>query len=261
MYLGIVIPLKASSVSKNWAITVQTLKDTLNSIVNQTNQNFSAVVICHDIPSELEQKFSSIDFIKVTFLPPNKLSDDFNHQDLVIDKNLKIATGMKFLANKKIDYWYALDSDDLISHDFVAYCQHFKNWAGIILKGGYIIYKRQNEARLIDNIDQFCGSTSLLSNQLITLPKVIDRQSITSIPWCRYAHMNMEQYFNNEINQPFKVIEKPLIGYVLGSGDNLSDKWRQNIWKLFKYELIRAIKAKRINNQIRALFSLSIKEL
>ena len=48
--IGIVIPLKAKRMSADWRLTEQLVKQTLYSVVRQTNQGLRVVVVCHDAP-------------------------------------------------------------------------------------------------------------------------------------------------------------------------------------------------------------------
>ncbi|WNC72542.1 hypothetical protein RGQ13_00790 [Thalassotalea psychrophila] len=256
MKYGIVVPLKSKTISKNWDITIASLTATLSSIKNQLVKNYRVIVVGHEFPKSVMQMFPQTDFISVDFPAPNKQSPNFCHKQLVNDKNLKIATGIKFLCSEKINYWFALDADDLISRDFLQVCEKVNGKAGAIIEGGYLIYQNQQRIIHTEKMHLHCGSTSILANEYINAPAVINKHSIKQIPWCRYSHMNMDKFFKNDIKQPYVKITEPVLGYVLASGDNISDKWRDNYWKKFKAFIVPYVRGRKINAKIKKHFSL-----
>ncbi len=54
MKIGIVIPLKAKIISKNWDEVSLNVKNTVNSVLNQTNDSFRLAVIGHNCPDSLK---------------------------------------------------------------------------------------------------------------------------------------------------------------------------------------------------------------
>ncbi len=256
MKLGIIIPLKSKKISKDWQVTSLSLANTLNSLINQTLNSYTAIVIGHDIPEGFEKRYPSITFLTVDIPVPDRNLTTFSHKDLILDKNLKIIRGMQALRNEGIDYWYGLDADDLLSNDFVDSVQQINNSAGAIIDGGYLIYKSQNRFIPCKDIYVYCGSTSIIADRYMNIPETLDEKNMDGIPWCRYPHMNIGKFFSDEIQQPCIRIKQPVLGYVLGHGDNISDKWRDNFWKNIKAYIKPYIKGKKISLRIKSTFSL-----
>ena len=77
MKLGIVIPLKAKLVAKDWPTTCKNLERTVSSILNQSSSNFQAVVVGHDCPEFIQtisdDARSKIQFLKFDLFPPPQI--------------------------------------------------------------------------------------------------------------------------------------------------------------------------------------------
>ncbi len=125
--LGIVIPLKAEVNSRNWAVTSDALRLTLEAIAGQTSKNHCCTVVGHTKPElewehfgEKNIRFDRVrNFEAVPFL---SWSAHDRQQAITKDKNTKILQGVTSLTNQatKISHWFALDADDIIANDFVS---------------------------------------------------------------------------------------------------------------------------------------------
>ncbi|BFT29616.1 hypothetical protein D210916BOD24_07920 [Alteromonas sp. D210916BOD_24] len=256
--LGIVIPLKSKVISKHWAVTVNSLMATLSSVYAQDNAHFMVAVAGHEIPEDVQRIFPETKVVKVDFLPPDRHSPDFNHGKLIQDKNLKIASAMSALANCGITHWYALDSDDLLSSDFVStVLKAVEGKSGAVIEGGYLLYHDVKRAIACQEMSQLCGSTSILADDLVNIPTALTPESIGGIPWSRYPHMNIRHFFDNEVEKTYAVIKKPILGYVLASGDNISDRWRDNFWKRIKAKMKPYMKGKKYSANLIESFSIN----
>ena len=256
--LGIVIPLKSKAISKNWDVTVNSLIATLKSVFAQNSTDFIVAVAGHEIPEGLQTSFPHLHVVKVDFLPPNRSSPDFNHSKLIQDKNLKIAFAMRALLNNNVSHWYALDSDDLLSRDFVSTVLRLVcGKSGAIIEGGYLLYQDVCRAIPCKEMSQLCGSTSILSDDLVDIPKTPSLETISGIPWSRIPHMQIRQFFDNETTAPYTVIQEPILGYVLASGDNISDRWRDNFWRRMKAKAKPFLKGKKFSLELIELFSIN----
>jgi hypothetical protein len=257
MILGIVIPLKSKQISKNWEITSRSLQRTLNSIVQQTQSNFQVVVCGHDKPDFLSTaEYSQIKFVSVNSPVPDRDSLDFGHHHLIQDKNIKIVTGMHALRSANIDYWYQLDSDDVLHENFLTNLASLDGYAGAVIDGGYIVYSEQQRVIETSEMSQYCGSTCIIADKFIDIPDIINSDSIKQIPWVRYPHMEMAAYFKDELKQPHLQISVLVLGYILATGDNISDKWRDSPLKVLKEKLRPYIKGKKLSRAIKTAFAI-----
>jgi len=258
MKLGIVIPLKSKCISKDWEITTRSLSATLNSIQHQTSPLFSVAVAGHQVPTDMVENYPNVRFVSVDFPVPDPSAPNFSHKRLIDDKNMKLAHAMLALADSDITHWYALDSDDLVSTDFVeTVLQSVSGYSGALLEGGYFLYHDIKRAIRTEEMTQYCGSTSVLADEDIEIPRVPSLENIKSIPWSNYSHMNISEFFTRETQKPFTIIKKPILGYVLSSGDNISDRWRDNWWKVAKAKIKPFIKGKKYSPSLLQSFSMN----
>lgn len=231
MKIGIVIPLKSKRISRNWAVTTESLKNTLLSIQNQTNRNFEVVVAGHEIPEDVMSEFPDFNFVTVDFPVPDRSAPDFCHRHLLIDKGLKIVRGFQALQPCGIDYWFQLDSDDLIRNDFVELLQSLEGQSGAIIQGGYFVYSSIDRVLETKEMVLYSGSTCVLAAKHVQVPTDVelDEDHMNCSPYGRYPHMTIAKYFEDEVKEEYQVITEPVLGYVLGNGDNISDA-RRGSW-------------------------------
>ena len=65
-------------------------------------------------------------------------------------------------------------------------------------------------------------------------PKTLELEEIRKVPWCRYPHSRMDEFFVKEVGCPCLRLSDPLVGYVTGHGDNCSDEFRAGASAKFK---------------------------
>ena len=252
MQLGIVLPLKSKQISKSWDTTCAALKRTLDSLLQQSDQQFRIAIGGHEKPEFLSSApYQHIVFVTVPIAPPDRSHPEFSHKHLIRDKNFKIAFAIDALKKTgDIDYWYQLDADDVLHIDFVNKIQVVDGHAGAVIEGGFIFYPHQKRAIGTQQMSQYCGSTSIIADQYMTLPAMLDDTTLTQIPWARYPHMAMANFFKDELNTTYLTLKEPLIGYMLATGDNISDKWRDSPLKVLKAALRPYLKGKIISKQM-----------
>lgn len=239
MKLGIVIPLKAKLVSRNWDITSMCLERTLRSVEAQTSENWDAIVVGHDKPDFLNNdtfktRFSTIE--TPSPFPPRDAHRTVNWdwvKDRAHDRNRKIIRGMQLLSNKAIDYWYYLDGDDFIHRKFVESLSAIDLKAGAVLEHGYLWYSGLR--RIIPHFDMvnLCGSTAILRNSDTEIPNDLDPKQYHNVAFCR-DHRNYRQFFVESRGGEYVQIRTPLLAYSVGHGDNSSDGYRNTIIKRLK---------------------------
>ncbi|QDG35635.1 hypothetical protein FJN13_12880 [Alteromonas mediterranea] len=261
MHVGIVIPLKSKKISRDWQVTCQSLHATLRSIENQTNRSFTAIVVGHEKPDFLAHDFPNIMFESIDIPPPDRTSKDFTHQKLVEDKNLKILQGLISLKKTNVfDYWYQLDADDLIRYDFVESLSSLTEESGVLINGGLIFYSAQNRYIYTKELSVHCGSTSVISNSIISVPPDIKDDLVSNVPWLSISHKNMLNFFIENHNTNFVIQNLPVVAYNLNTGDNISENWRRSIISKFKSFLKPYLLGKKISNDLLIKFGQAEKE-
>jgi hypothetical protein len=174
--------------SKDWDLTTQLLQGTLDSLTNQTDQNFKVLVGCHEIPSV---RFSTdkIHFVRMDYSPQGELGNP-----PIRDIYIKWYTALHQHKAIEFDYCMQLDADDRVHKNLVAYLntQPFKD-AWIISKGSEIDYgSRQVYQR--NNIDQICGSTVILSRQAVGVPQSITREELHKFYFSHQSHSTIRSF-------------------------------------------------------------------
>ncbi|MBU3017175.1 hypothetical protein KO519_05615 [Paraglaciecola agarilytica] len=248
MKLGIVIPLKSKSVSKNWNTTCGSLQRTLVSLEQQSDSQFEYIVVGHEAPDFLLGKtwngnsiFHSIKEVP----PPSKR--DATQEHYTQDKNAKITKAIELLRDRdqKITMWFALDADDLVHKDLVKTVHSLNDPAGVILDNGYMYYPEQNRVISTTQLAQYCGSTGMVSDRYISQTGKVSLDNMQAIVFCRYSHMGLSKFFSDEIKQQFATPDDKLITYILAHGDNISDDYRNSIFAKFKALLKPYVKGTR----------------
>jgi len=261
MSLGIVIPLKSKVVAKDWLRTCELLERTLRSIENQTCSDYCAVVVGHEPPDRWPSDsiaFHSLD-LPLPALAPGGSYHKRQDFDRILDKNQKIARGVQLLSSEPVTHWYYLDADDLLSNRFVEHICQLELNAGAILDGGYTIYEKEQRAIRVSNLSSICGSTSVLPASCFTVPSEISRDGIQAIPWCRFSHSRMLDFFEQQTDITCEVIAQPLVGYVLGHGDNASDEFRIQYLQRIKSWLKPRLAGSRIDKHFSNEFCFAIR--
>src|SRR5690606_8310594 len=89
--------------------------------------------------------------------------------DYILDKNRKLALGLKSLSLSNVDYYMVLDADDLLHRDLVKFALDIKDPNGYILNEGYEYFIKQNKIIQRSDMANICGSTTIIHKQHISL--------------------------------------------------------------------------------------------
>ncbi len=236
--LGIVIPLKAKAVSMDWEVVSSALRQTIDSVLNQSNTAFECVVVGHDKPAFFEDEkylnnrhLQFIDFDEIT--PPNRTL--FSGEELQlkyeIDRCSKLAKGMLVLGSNDISHWFALDADDLIHKDMIKKFEHWDMEKPVIFDNGYFLYSHINIINKTNKFSLFCGSCCIIPNKLTSIPKKIDSDAFRQTFFGKYSHSEIKLELDRQ-NISYYIPDDRLIMYVRNHGENIS--LQANRFKSFK---------------------------
>jgi phage pi2 protein 07 len=260
--LGIVIPLKSSVVSRDWIQICKLLNRTLDSIINQTLNNWSVVVVGHEKPLDVPL----IDSGNVLFHPieldaPHANLDIkknvINKQiyDYILDKTQKIVRGFQILKNQDITHWFVLDADDLLHRDFIKKTISRPNceYKAVILNHGWIYYPNVSRIIPCHYLANICGSTTIIPSKLVKVPDYPSFEfgdDWKGIPWCVHSHGDMFDYLCKKIGiENVYIPKEKLISYVMSYGDNCSDEFRQGRLKEIKSKLKPWVFGKKVGRE------------
>lgn len=230
MKIGIVIPLKAKSVAKNWDLTCRNLDLTIKSICNQTSCAFRAVVVGHDCPDYFTKDYSSsiglIEFLAFACSPPPVLSvnETDNQVRFELDRCAKIMKGMMFLnsLNVGITHWYALDADDLINKNFVKTLIGYGSRDAFVLDYGYHFFKSTGIINKDNEFSLYCGSSTIISTRFLNLPQEFSSADVKKFIFGGVSHVHMKKYLVSngvDVCTP----DERLVMYVRDNGENISN--------------------------------------
>lgn len=229
MKIGIVIPLKAKSVSKNWDITTANLNATIKSVIGQTSKHFQCVVVGHDRPAfmdEIEKSYPNCTFQNYQrFEPPTPGPEEAENQlKYEFDRCNKILEGIIYLRNKTSDitHWFALDADDLINKEFVQSLKQYETADAIILESGYSYFKNTGILNKENEFSAYCGSSAVISNRLIEIPEEINETSFRRIPFGNISHVNMGSTLRKK-GYDVRTCTDRIVMYVRDNGENISN--------------------------------------
>jgi hypothetical protein len=256
--LGIVIPLKARLAARNWARVCESLSRTLLSVEGQSCPDFEAIVVGHDEPAFMPGKSVAFHSIE-TSIPALKAGGNYANRDdfdRILDKNRKIVRGMQLLQCHNISHWYYLDADDLLDRNFVEKILQASPTYGCVIDGGFLFYARSRRIIRCNHLSQVCGSTSVLADKIANVPETTSDERLRDVPWCRYPHSKMIDFFTEELRREPPIINCPLVSYVLEHGDNCSDEFRQSLADRIKRYVKPRLLGKRCDEHFYKCFSL-----
>ena len=215
--LGIVIPLQSRTTARCWDTIEGRLSDTIQSLCRHASIAGDAVLVGQDRPAIDELCLPNLSFLNFDQPPPPAGNGGLTAMwARRRDGKAKKLAGLRYLAARRtITHWFFLDADDLLREDFIATVSRMTPFDLAVVRHGYAYYPTQQRYRLIDRIDQICGSTVILSDRWWSDPAspegrkygVIDHRLTT-----KYAALR---------GVPVHDYPGRGVAYVLGHGDNL----------------------------------------
>jgi hypothetical protein len=261
--IGIVIPLKAKAVSRDWSVISKNLKATVDSVLAQNSDDFYAVVVGHDCPDFfLKQDYldRKCEFLTYSDFEPPKVGADepANQLKYEFDRCTKILRGIMHLRTKhpSVTHWFALDADDLIRNDFIEVLKKHERFDAIILENGYFYFKNTGIVNKENEFSSYCGSSSLVSDKIFDLPSLVDEKSYRSTPFGNISHVHMRQRLSDG-GKSISVPEERIIMYVRDNGENISNEAYCNTnFQKFKKMIKMIVRYRFMGKDVRASFGL-----
>lgn len=221
-------PEHSKSYEKVWGL----LRNTLQSVCNQTAEDFRVIVVCNSAPDrfkDLPRVAEHTTFIEVPFEPTVKVERE-PKAHIKLDKGTKRAVGVIEAAKHKPEYVMFFDADDFVRKDIVEYCHDHPGKNGWYIHKGFLLmgdrYARQG------HFNRRCGTCNIISYRLlasqIDLSKInpIDRDSIVSsmdsffLNFILGSHKYCPDYFK-EHKTPLKKYPDRAAVWFLGHGENV----------------------------------------
>jgi Putative rhamnosyl transferase len=222
------IPFGARGVALDWDRACASLAHTLRSVLNQSDSEFYVGVCCHDIPVLPAEIRGRVNLIEVDFPPPTGRSEEMYRDKM--RKKEKLAQVLSTLGG---GYYFALDADDLVSRDLVAYAREEADANGYLIEAGYVLDANAGTLAPVPGawggkpLHQVCGSCAILNLSCPELPggELFHRKEGL------FARMKQHGRYGVDaaaIGRPLKPIPFPAVVYVLNTGNNISYTLRRD---------------------------------
>ena len=162
-YFG--IPLRSKASSSNWQNVCRLLEYTIKSTLNQTNQQFAALIAGQDEPDTDVLNNSKVTFLKVPFGEPARAEEYWK------DQRRKRRLLLAELKARGGGYLMFLDADDLVSKKLVEFVLRDNNRVGYTITDGFTFGLETRRLRSINtSFHQMCGSSCILFFTTTELP-------------------------------------------------------------------------------------------
>jgi hypothetical protein len=213
--LVFVIPLKSQKVSQSWERTSKLFERCIQSVCNQTSQNFRAIVVCHEKP-HIEFDHPKITYFQVDFPAPNN-----EIQLKREDKWRKAVLGTLYAKQFQPSHLMKVDADDCISNRIAALVEQNPYSNGWFMDNGYLY---EEGSRFIflkrKKFYKWCGSCNLLKYSLYKLPETIE-EGISNFKQYYYNHNEIVENLSQQ-GTPLQPFPFPGAVYMVATGDNIS---------------------------------------
>lgn len=183
MLLTFIIPVRHQDNAKDWPLLVSNLKQTVASLVNQTNQDFSIIIVANHgaVFPDFNEKVA---IVRVDFSPNlvhdkgNATQDEFLDA-FRLDKGRRVLEAMK--VSSESSYFMIVDDDDLVSRNIVDYVSENKGNDGWVINKGYLWNSGGNILLKHNALNNVCGTTLIIRSELYRLDEDFHEYSIETI--------------------------------------------------------------------------------
>ena len=194
-------PENAKSYKETWDI----LENTLESIHNQSDRNFNAVVVCNEARNffDKNKNITNCEFIELPdWQAPCRLSEwgvknnTFTKKQSLrkarIDKGCKYLVGLNYIHKHKKQNHYVMpmDGDDFVHKDLAKYVNSNSADFYAITKG-YKLGKNLTYQNM-ENFNTTCGTSNIFNLDLIS--KYIQYEKIPNNPTKKQMHKATKPY-------------------------------------------------------------------
>ena len=222
--LGISIPLKAKSVSSDWKKVCENLWLTLQSLEQQSHEQFSWVVVGHDEPEFFKDNaFTFGHFISAQEISPpqrEKYSGDELRWEFEKDRCYKIDKGIHALLDTGHSHFYVLDADDLLHRDFVQEWYDNSDKDAMLIQHGYMYFAQSHTLVPNSELSAWCGSTCVVSKNFLDA-EFIEKQSNATSFFKQTSHCDFKRVLEQS-GKSLHIPKKKLLVYMQDNGENIS---------------------------------------
>ncbi len=229
------IPLVPRSRAANWQRVLDNLQATLQSILQQKDQNFHCLIAVEDPIPLPEVKNPKVTLVTIEEVQRLNFGRD-NYELANKDAALKRAILRTHANELGATYFMGTDADDLISNRVVAFTRSQKPEYGAAITRGYVMDSQTGKCLpvpgkhvRVTGFDTYCG-TSIIMNLKFNAAK-----GSGSLAQLWDTGHNLVRAAAIENSTPLLELNVPLGIYMLNSGENIS-KLESNAPRLRLFE-------------------------
>lgn len=162
-----IIPFRSCQTIDRWDYACNLLRRTLKSVCNQTDDDFRVLVVCSELPENIEPH------PQVEFIPVNLPTPD-NFQQGIRDSKIKVRIGCFYAQQYSPDFIMSVDADDLVSSRLVEYTKNNLKQHGFYFQKGYIYVEGDNKLLLKrQKFYRWCGTCNIFRADIFDIPESV----------------------------------------------------------------------------------------
>jgi len=242
-----IVPLQSPQASSDWSKVSRLCNITLESITNQTTDDFEVVLVCNETPEGF-RPHDKIKVILTDFPPPAS-----NTPARMADKWRKVRVGLAQYRNARDSYYMVVDADDRVSKNLARFVNEQDYKPGWYVDRGYIYDYGFPWIFVNNRLDLLCGTTSVVFCPSALLPSGHDDPADNNYI-VKYGHTRIKQYFDEQ-GTPLKAM--PFSGsiYLTHTGENDSKFFYIGI-RSMREQLKRIFRMRPITRKIKDEYNL-----
>ncbi len=167
--LAFITTLRHPHNSADYGHVESLLQDTLASVTQQSSDDYISIIVGNQRPAFSLPKRAV--FVEVDFPPPSHYKGPQTGRAPVIwDKGTKTAVGLVAAREFGPEYVMAVDADDFVHRELVAFVNARTGHAGWVIKRGWMYSRARNAYRLRRNFYRFCGTSFIVPLDAYDVP-------------------------------------------------------------------------------------------
>jgi hypothetical protein len=211
-----IMGLKARAICKDWPRVESLASATLHSVCQQTDQDFSVIVVCNEIPRTTLPSGAPVTFIAKDFPLPGGIAGHENG----LDKFRKLAHGLAAAREMKPDFVMLMDADDLVSRRLAEFANSNKASNGWMFETGYAWkYGGSWVTPVKSGFHKACGTSAIINSRLINFPAEASDEALSTCIVLANGHTTICDTLARQ-GAPLDVLPFPGALYVTDHGDN-----------------------------------------
>ncbi len=208
------IPLRSRQTARDWDRVGRLFEATLNSVLAQSDPDFSVIVACHERPAATGFADPRVVTIELPPMPIVSSAEQMKDKRL---KHMCIAAALRRMGGGFLMF---VDADDLVSNRIVAHVRRHPDPHGYIVDAGYEYDLATGLVRTAPRFDRLCGSCAVFNYSLPDLP-----ETPHSTAPCRFTSFSNHSHWRDIAKaegRPLAPLPFRAVVFVRNNGENHS---------------------------------------